>query len=56
MLFLKNPKHPSLRLHKLSRKNIELWSISIKGNLQIIFQYVKKGILITDISSHNQVY
>lgn len=55
-LFNKNPNHPSIRLHKLSGKTINQWSISIKVNLRIIFQFIKDGILITDIGSHKQVY
>jgi mRNA-degrading endonuclease YafQ of YafQ-DinJ toxin-antitoxin module len=50
-----NPKHQSLRLHKLSGKN-QHWSISVNQNIRIIFIYVKEGILVTDIGSHNQVY
>lgn len=54
-LFRKNPNHPSLRLHKLTgRKN--QWSISIKRNLRVIFQYVKSGVLLVDIGSHKEVY
>lgn len=55
-LFSKNSKHPSLRLHKLTSREIDEWSISIKGNLRVIFQYVKDGILVTDIGSHDEVY
>lgn len=55
-LFEKNPLHHSLRLHKLSGKVIDQWSISLKGDLRIVFQYVKEGILLTDIGSHDEVY
>ena len=55
-LFTINPKHSSLRLHKLKGKTVDQWSISIKSNLRIIFQYVKEGILITNIGSHDEVY
>jgi len=54
-LFRKNKKYPSLRLHKLEGK-VEEWSISVKGNLRIIFKYVKEGIYITDIGPHDEVY
>ncbi len=55
-IFKTNRLHPSLRLHKLTSKDIESWSISIKDNLRIIFQYVEEGILLTDIGSHDEVY
>ncbi len=51
-----NPRHPSLRLHKLSGKLINQWSLAIKADLMILFQYVKGGILLVDIGSHNEVY
>ena len=55
-LFDRNPKHQSLRLHKLSGKKTEQRSITIKGNLRVIFQYINEGILVVDIGSHDEVY
>jgi addiction module RelE/StbE family toxin len=52
----KDPSHPGLRLHKLSGKKQEYWSISIKSNLRIIFRYTLEGILFTNIGSHDEVY
>lgn len=51
-----NPVHPSLRLHKLSGKDIDQWNISVSPNLRIVFQYVVGGILLTDIGTHDEVY
>ncbi len=50
-----SPDHPNLRLHKLTGRKQE-WSISIKSDLRIIFQYTPTGILFTDIGSHDEVY
>jgi len=50
-----NPKHQSLKIHKLSGKN-QQWSAWVKKDIRIIFIYVKDGILLTDIGTHNQVY
>lgn len=55
-LFQNNPLHPSFRLHKLSGKQIDQWSISVSSNIRVIFQYVAEGVLLTDIGSHNEVY
>jgi len=55
-VFKKNQNHSSLRLHKLSGKKVNQWSISIKKDLRIIFQYIKEGILLTNIGPHNEVY
>ena len=55
-LFSLNPHNPSLKLHKLSGKHTEQWSITIAANLRVIFQYINDGILVTDIGSHDEVY
>ena len=55
-LFRKNQNHPSLRLHKLSGRKIDQWSISIAKDTRIIFQFVKEGVLLVDIGSHKEVY
>lgn len=55
-LLFQNTNHPSLRLHKLTARGVEEWSISIKSDLRIIFQYVDEGILLVNIGSHDEVY
>ena len=55
-LYRKNPKHPSLRLHKLKGRFVESWSITIESNIRIIFTYVNDGILLVDIGTHDEVY
>jgi len=55
-LFEKNPRYPSLHLHKLIGKETESWSISIEADLRIVLQYVKDGILLIDIGKHEEVY
>lgn len=55
-LFFQNKNHPSLKIHKITGKEIKQWSISIKRNLRVLFQYIPEGILITDIGSHDEVY
>ena len=55
-LLQSNPQHPSLRLHKLTGKLTNSWSISIKSNLRIVFQYVDSNILLINIGPHDEVY
>ncbi len=55
-LFLENPKHPSLRLHKLTGKSDEEWSISFTSSLRMLFYYLEDGIMLTDIGAHDEVY
>lgn len=53
-----NPKHPSLRLHKLSGKLTGLFSVSINISYRLIIHFVIKDdqIVPVDIGSHDEVY
>ena len=53
-LFESDPKHPSLRLHKLG--NSHRWSISATISLRITFEYYKDQILLINIGTHDEVY
>ena len=53
---LKNPNHSSLKLHKLEGRFYTNWSISIQKDIRLMFTYVKDGILLLDIGSHDEVY
>lgn len=53
VLFRDNPFYPSLRLHKLSGKLKDLWSISVDRKYRIIFKAMKDGnILFISIGLH----
>lgn len=54
--FKSNPLHPSLRLHKLKGKKIEIWSFWVEGDLRITFIYIPEGILLINIGTHKEVY
>lgn len=54
-IFQNNPKHSSLRLHKLTGKK-EQWSISITRSIRLLFQYTNDGILLTNVGTHDEVY
>jgi addiction module RelE/StbE family toxin len=55
-LFQENPRHSSLKLHKLTAKNVEQWSIKINPNLRIIIQYSEDTAILVNIGSHDEVY
>ncbi len=56
-LFKIDPKHPSLRLHKLSGKFRNTWSISItKGVRMIYVLLIHDTAYFVDIGTHDQVY
>jgi len=51
-----DPRHFSLRLHKLKGGPYKNWSISIEKDIRLLFSYVEDGIILVDIGSHNKVY
>jgi len=53
-----NPSHPSLRLHKLSGKFKDKYSVSVTMSFRIIitFAITEKGVVLLDIGSHDEVY
>ena len=53
-----NPKHPSLRLHKLSGKLSGVYSISINISYRILIYFLISDdkIIPIDIGSHDDVY
>jgi mRNA-degrading endonuclease YafQ of YafQ-DinJ toxin-antitoxin module len=53
-LLLKNPSHPSLRLHKLKGKRINQYSIWVEPNLRITFIKEKQAYILTGILTHDQ--
>ena len=55
-LFQENPNHSSLRLHKLHGGSYKNWSISIEKDIRLLFSYVKGGVLLVNIGTHDQVY
>lgn len=55
-LFIKNPKNPLLKDHKLTGKKSEYRSFSITGDIRVVYKQLKNEIWLYDIGSHNQVY
>ena len=55
-IFQKSPQHPSLRLHKLSGRSENAFSISIDKSIRIICVLKKDFWQIVNIGTHDQVY
>lgn len=56
-LYLDNPRHPKLRLHQLSGKWKNYYSISAGGDLRIHFRKSKEdSILFVIVGTHSQLY
>jgi len=53
-----NPFHPSLRIHKLTGKKREYFSVSLDMNYRIILDFIveDKKIILLDIGSHGEIY
>jgi addiction module RelE/StbE family toxin len=55
-LFESDPKHPSLRIHKLSGKLNNVWSLSISSKLRMLY-FIKDGEAWGYmIGTHDEVY
>lgn len=55
--FIHNPKHPSLRLHKLAGNLKNYYSLSVTQNLRIIFTFPDEDeVLFAKIGTHDEVY
>lgn len=56
-LFVSNPNHPSLRLHKISDSTKDVWSISITMSIRILYTLLKEDVVyFFDIGKHEEVY
>jgi len=51
--FTTDPTSPGLHTHKLSGKLKYLWSFSVSISTRIVFRFVKEGILLLDVGSHD---
>jgi len=56
-LFQSNPKHQSLRLHKLSGKLQNRWSISINRSVRMVYILLNQNeAYFVEIGTHDEVY
>lgn len=54
-IFRDNPRHKSLRLHKITREVKNVWSISIDKSIRMLY-VDETDIYFFDIGKHNEVY
>ena len=55
-VFKKNIRHPSLRTHKLKGNLSNAWSISIEGNIRMIYTIKNNQAIFFKIGNHDEVY
>lgn len=56
-LFEANPKHPSLRTHKLTGNLNNRWSISVSRELRIVYLILNQDVAyFVDLGTHDEVY
>lgn len=56
VLFIENPQHPSLRIHKLSGEFKNMWSLSINKSIRMIYILDADEAFFIKIGTHDQVY
>lgn len=54
--FKENIKHPSLRTHKLKGNLSTTWSISIEGNIRLIYFVKNNEAIFFKLGNHDEVY
>lgn len=56
-LFETDPKHPSLRTHKLTGNLTNRWSVSISRGLRMVYVILDNDVAyFVDLGTHDQVY
>lgn len=55
-MYLKNPRHPLLKVHPLRGNLIGLRAFAVSGDVRVIFRQGLDFIELVDIGTHNQVY
>lgn len=55
-LFSQNPKHPSLRSHKITGELQNLHSISITKSIRMTYLQRQNETYFTDIGTHDEIY
>lgn len=56
-LFEENPKHPSLRTHKLSGTMDNIWSISITMSIRMVYVFLdQSSVIFVKIGTHDEIY
>lgn len=56
-LFEENPKHPSLRTHKLFGTMDNMWSISITMSIRMVYVLLdQSSVIFVKIGTHDEVY
>lgn len=59
-IFQENPRHPSLRTHKLSGTLENMRSVSVDKNFRMTYRIAKEAgedvVIFSDIGTHDEVY
>jgi len=53
-IFCRNPRHPSLKTHKLKGRRQDQYSFWIEGNLRIVYIQDGADVIFTDILTHDE--
>jgi len=56
-LFLTEPDHLQLNVHRLSGNHKDVWSFNVSGDVRVIFDRSFEGLIILEaIGSHSELY
>lgn len=55
-LFLEEPRHPFLKIHKLHGSWTDKWSFSVNYEYRVVFQYLSKDEVVMLVVGSHEVY
>lgn len=54
--FIEYPKSSSLRIHKIEKRNLTVWSMSVNRSIRILYGIKGDNVLLYDFGTHDEVY
>lgn len=54
--FAKDPRDPTLRIHRLKGELAAYWAFSVEEDLRVLFRWEGDSAFLVNLGSHDEVY
>lgn len=54
--FVKDPRDPTLRIHRLKGELAAYWAFSVEEDLRVLFRWEGDNAFLVNLGSHDEVY
>lgn len=54
--FVKDPRDPTLRIHRLKGELAAYWAFSVEEDLRVLFRWEGDSAFLVNLGSHDEVY